>query len=347
MSLIPLPSGDIEPFARLAFESVTREYPSHVSHLLRGDADVRPPRELTPAFYGSFDWHSSVHGHWCLARALRCGLAGPPAEKAQAVLADHLTADRISREVEYLSAPERAGFERPYGLAWVLQLASELREWGSVPAGAWLEALRPLETLAAERLSAWLPRLRRPIRSGEHSQSAFAMGLALDWARGKGDAAFERLLVQRALDFHERDRDAPIAYEPSGHDFLSPALGEADLMRRVLSADQFVNWLAGFFPDLEGGAAQQWLAPVETTDRADGKLAHLDGLNLSRAWMLDGVVSVLAPAHAQRATLDHAAGEHRRAGLDAARRSTEYAGSHWLGSFGLYALTRRGIAVEP
>ncbi len=330
----------------MALASVTREYPSHVSHLMRGDHDARPPRELTPAFFGSFDWHSSVHGHWCLARALRCGLGGEVADRARSVLVGHLTQERMAGEVEYLSAAERGGFERPYGLAWLLQLAAELREWGS-PATEWLEALRPLEDLVAERMASWLPRLRQPIRSGEHSQTAFAMGLALDWARAKRDEAFERLVVRRAREFHESDRRAPIGYEPSGHDFLSPVLGEADLMRRVLSPDGFAAWLAEFLPDLDGPPAQEWLTPVETTDRADGKLAHLDGLNLSRAWMLEGIVSALAPTAAFHAVFDRAAAAHRRVGLDAARHSTEYAGGHWLGSFALYVVTRRGLAIDP
>jgi len=339
-------TSPIEPLARLALAAVTREYPSQVSHLMRGDQDARPPRELTPAFYGSFDWHSSVHGHWCLVRGLRCGLAGDLSAQAQATLAKHLTAERMASEAAYLGAPERAGFERPYGLAWLLQLAAELREWGSSGC-EWLEAIGPLEALAVERLASWLPRLRHPIRSGEHSQTAFAMGLALDWARTAGDRAFADLLVARARAFHESDRNAPIEYEPSGHDFLSPALGEADLMRRVLEPPAFARWLAGFLPDLETDRARAWLTPVEVLDRVDGKLAHLDGLNLSRAWMLEGVVSRLSADDPRGAPIERAAREHRRAGLEAAARSVEYAGAHWLGSFAMYVATARGLPIDP
>jgi hypothetical protein len=313
--------------------------------LLRGDADALPPRALTPTFFGAFDWHSAVHGHWSLVRALRWGLAGETATHARATLAEHVTRERIEREAAYLGAAERAGFERPYGLAWLLQLAAELREWRDPSAARWLDALEPLESLAVERWSAWLPRLSWPIRSGEHSQTAFAMGVALDWARTAGNREFAEMLTRRAREFHGRDRNAPVPYEPSGHDFLSPVLGSADLMRRVLEPEEFASWLAGLLPDLHDDAARSWLVPVTSTDRADGKLAHLDGLNLSRAWMLEGIVSALSADHPHRATLDAAAASHRQAGLLAARETAEYAGTHWLGSYAIYLLTERGISA--
>src|SRR6266516_3102263 len=243
------PARVVEPIAEMALGCVHREYPSHVSHTLRGDEDARPPRRLTPAFYGSFDWHSAVHGHWCLARLVRLHPTAEFAPRAEAALDESLTPEKLAGEVAYLSVPGREGFERPYGLAWLLQLAAELREWGS--GRAWLEALVPLEALAAARLAGWLPRLRWPIRSGEHGQSAFAMALALDWARVAGDRGLESLLRSRALDFYGADSDAPLAFEPSGHDFLSPILGEADLMRRVLPPREFAGWLARLRADLE------------------------------------------------------------------------------------------------
>jgi hypothetical protein len=328
--------------AALALAAVHREYPSHVSHLLRSDDDVRAPRVLTPAFFGSFDWHSAVHGHWCLARLWRLFPSSAFAPAATEALAVNLTPARLGRELEYLGAAGREGFERPYGLAWLLQLGAELRECDEPHAARWREGLRPLELLAVRRLSEWLPKLRWPIRSGEHSQTAFAMGLALDWARTAGDRAFEKLLVSRARDFHGKDARAPIGWEPSGHDFLSPALGEADLMRRVLPPRGFGAWLRRLLPDLGRSAGRRWLAPVASPDRADGKLAHLDGLNLSRAWMLEGIASALSPRDRRAALLARAARRHRDAGL-AAVTGEHYAGAHWLASFAVYLLTSRGL----
>lgn len=333
----------LAPFVEMALASIHREYPWHLVHVATRDADVRPPRELNPAFFGSFDWHSAVHGHWCVARGLRLAPDAPFADRARRALGTSLTSARIAGEVAYFRAEGHVGFERPYGLAWVLQLAAELREWGSDEAGRWLAALMPLETLAMERLAEWLPRLSHPIRSGEHAQSAFAMGLALDWARTAGATEFAHGIERRAREFHGADVAAPIAYEPSGHDFLSPALGEADLMRRVLEAPEFASWLTGFVPDWESPAARRWLTPVTPADRSDGKLSHLDGLNLSRAWMLEGIAGALPAGDPRRAALAGAASRHRAAGLDGAA-SEHYAGSHWLGSFAMYLATSRGRA---
>jgi hypothetical protein len=327
--------------ARMALAAIHREYPCHLLHLVRSDADVRRPRELTPAFWGSFDWHSAVHGHWCLARLARLYPTASFAAPARVALARSLTPENLAGELAYLEP--RPGFERPYGLAWLLQLAAELREWDDGDARGWSAALAPLESLAAQRLSAWLPKLHRPIRSGEHSQTAFAMGLALDWARAAGDGAFALLMRERARAYHAGDIAAPIDYEPSGHDFLSPALGEADLMRRVLAPDEFEAWLDRFLPDLDGERTRCWLTPVASPDPSDGKLAHLDGLNLSRAWMLDGVASALRVDHAARDALVSAARRHGESGL-ASLGGDHYEGSHWLGSFAAYWLTRRGVA---
>jgi hypothetical protein len=334
----------LDGIAAMVLGVIHREYPTHVSVLLERDAPLRPPREVTPAFYGSFDWHSAVHGHWCLVRLLRRRPDAPFEGAARAALERSLSPARLSREADHLAA--RPGFERPYGLAWLLQLAAELREWGDADAARWSRALRGLETLARDHLAAWLPRLPWPIRSGEHAQTAFALGLALDWARTAGDAAFEELIRTRALAFFGSDVAAPIAYEPSGHDFLSPVLGEADLLRRVLPRERYAAWLAGFLPEPGRAEAARWLTPVTSPDRSDGKLAHLDGLNLSRAWMLEGVASALLPADPRRGELFAAAGRHARAGL-AAVPAPDYMGSHWLGSFAVYLLTRRGLGGVP
>jgi len=349
----PAPVTDaraLEPIATMVLGWVHRPYPHQVSLALASDADARPPRALTPAFHGGYDWHSCVHGHWCLARLARLHPRGSFAAPALAALERSLTPRHVAAEVAFMTAPGREGFERPYGLAWLLQLAAELREWSADPgaperprASALAAALAPLEALVAARLRAWLPRLSAPIRSGEHSQSAFAMGLALDWAHVGGDRALEALLRERARAFHAGDRDAPVAWEPSGHDFLSPLLAEADLMRRVLDPSGFRAWLEAFLPDPAGAAVARWLTPVVPADRADGKLAHLDGLNLSRAWMLEGIVGALPAKHRARPVLAAAAARHRAAGLDAVPCEHD-AGSHWLGSFAVYLITGRGFA---
>jgi hypothetical protein len=337
----PLPSAQAQRFARLALDCVHREYPNKVAHVLSGDADARPPRELTPAFYGCYDWHSSVHGHWLLARLARLHPEEPFAREARAALARSLTPDAIAAEVRYLEAKGRVSFERPYGLAWLLQLAAELREWPEAEPQAWSRALAPLEDLAASRLETWLPKLVYPIRVGEHSQTAFAFGLALDWARARGRTGLAALLESRSRAYYEKDRACPLAYEPSGEDFLSPCLAEADLMRRVLEPAAFAPWLSAFLPQLPADGSAAWLPPGIVTDRADPKLAHIDGLNLSRAWMLEGIAAGLPPSDRRRGALRAAAEAHREAGL-AGVTGEHYEGGHWLGTFAVYLLTARG-----
>jgi len=328
-------------FAALALACIHQEYPNKLSHVLASDADARPPRDLTPAFFGCFDWHSSVHGHWLLARLARRFPAAPFAAPARAALARSLTPANLAAEAAYLKTPGRASFERPYGLAWLLQLAAELRSWDDPEARGWAAALAPLETEAAARLAAWLPKLHYPIRSGEHSQTAFALGLVHDWAVATGNQAMRRQLDERARAFHLADRGCPIAYEPSGEDFLSPCLAEADLMRRVLPPAEMARWLSGFLPGVPrtGGAA--WLAPGVVTDRSDPKLAHLDGLNLSRAWMLLGVASGLPAGDPRRAALTAAAQAHAAAALPAVT-GEHYEGGHWLGTFAVYLTSGAG-----
>lgn len=338
----PAPS-DLTPFARLALAAIERDYPFHLIHLTHHAEDLAAPRELHPVFHGAYDWHSSVHGHWCLVRAIRMGAADDFAATASEVLDRRLTPERVAGEVRYLEAPERAGFERPYGLAWLLQLCAELREWNDARAARWLSALAPLERLAAGRIAEWLPRLPFPLRSGEHAQSAFALGLALDWANGASEADLVRLFRREAVRLYGYDCDAPIHTEPSGHDFLSPALGEADLMRRVILPSEFARWLTGLLPNLESDGARRWLEPVTSPDLADGKLSHLAGLNLSRAWMMEGIVASLDASSPSAAVLAHAAASLRESGL-AAVTDGPYAATHWLGSFAMYLVTRRGIA---
>ena len=324
-----------ERFAKLALACVHREYPNKLAHVLNGPADVKAPKALTPAFYGCYDWHSAVHGHWLLARLARLFPEAPFAAAAKKALGQSLTAKNLAAELKYYEAPGRVSFERPYGLAWLLQLGAELREWDDPEAKKWAAALAPLEKAAVQRVSAWVPKLTKPIRIGEHDQTAFALGLMIDWARVSGDREFERLLLARIEAWYGADKDCPLSWEPNGQDFLSPCLAEADLMRRVKSPEAYAQWLSAFLPKIS-------VTPAEVTDRSDPKLAHLDGLNLSRAWMLEGMASGLPAGDARRDALAAAAKAHADAGLVAVT-GEHYEGGHWLGSFATYLTSKRGV----
>jgi hypothetical protein len=331
-----------ERFANLALACVHKEYPNHISHTLNSDADVAPPRKLTPAFYGCYDWHSSVHGHWLLVRLVRSFPDAKFVPSARAALRESLTAEYIAQEAAYLRGEGRASFERPYGLAWLLQLAAELREWDDPDTKEMSANIRPLEEAAVERLSNWLPKLSNPVRIGEHDQTAFALGLMLDYARTAGNDKFATLVSSRARHYFINDKNCPLAYEPSGEDFLSPCLAEADAMRRVLPSADFVRWLKTFLPQLPATGSNAWLQPVVSPDPSDPKLAHLDGLNLSRAWMLEGIASGLPRSDKRVRAILAAADAHKRSGL-AAVTGEHYEGGHWLGSYAVYLVTRRGI----
>src|SRR3984885_10414754 len=327
-----------ERFANLALACVHKEYPNKIGHSLLSDADVAPPRKLTPAFYGCYDWHSSVHGHWLLARLVRTFPNAPFAPPARDALRQSLTADNLAQETTYLRAEGRASFERPYGLAWLLQLAAELREWSDndVQAREMAANLHPAEQAALERLKMWLPKLSHPVRIGEHAQSAFALGLMLDYERNAGDRQFAVLIESKAKQFYLADQNCLLDYEPSGEDFLSPCIGEADLMRRVLPSPDFGRWLKAFLPQITRAKASRtktshdetsheksgaWLEPVVSPDPSDPKLAHLDGLNLSRAWMLEGIASGLPRGDERLAAIMAAAEEHRRGGAGGGSRA--------------------------
>jgi len=335
-----------ERFANLALACVHKEYPNHISHTLNSDADASPPRKLTPAFYGCYDWHSSVHGHWLLVRLVRTFPDAPFNQSAREALRQSLTAENLSEEAAYLRGEGRASFERPYGLAWLLQLVAELREWDDSQAKEMAVNLHPLEAVVLERLKNWLPKLSTPVRIGEHDQTAFALGLMLDYARGNGDQTFAALLSSKAKQFYLGDKNCPLDYEPSGEDFLSPCLGEADLMRRVLPSQDFARWLQAFMPRIPTSGDGRWLQPVVSPDPSDPKLAHLDGLNLSRAWMLEGIAAGLPKGDKRLRSIMATAESHRRAGL-AAVTGEHYEGGHWLGSFAVYLVTNRGISPTP
>ncbi len=320
-------------FAKFALDCVHKEYPNKIAHSLNSDADVKPPRELTPAFYGCFDWHSSVHGHWLLARLTRLFPDAPFAPDARRALAMSLTPRNLAREAEYVMAEGRTSFERPYGLAWLLQLAAELKEWDDPQSRTMYAALAPLEKAAITRIKAWLPKLQHPIRTGEHNNTAFGQGLRIDYARIAGDRDFARLLAERARAYYGADRGCPVAYEPSGEDFLSPCLAEADAMRRVMPKAEFGAWFRTFLPTLH-------MTPTVVSDVTDGKLYHLAGLNLSRAWMLQGIAGALSVPRGK--PLLALAARLRATGLDSIR-SEHYEGGHWLGSFAVYLVSGRGL----
>jgi len=352
----PMPTGPTEGeaftpdqaahFVQLALDCAIQEYPNKIGHTMQSDADQGTPRSLHPAFYGCFDWHSSVHGHWLLARFARLYPEHPLADEVRTVLAENLTNDLINAEVDYLLAEGRSSWERPYGLAWLLQLAAELQEWkgeGDANAGHWAAALAPLEEACVDRLSDWLPKLAYPIRTGEHSQTAFAFGLMLDYAEIANDSTLIDLVEQTTLRLYGSDIESDLRYEPSGQDFLSPILAEADLMRRVMEPPEFASWLGKFLTDVPGGPNAGWLPTATVTDRSDGKLAHLDGLNLSRAWMLEGIASGLPVDDSRWAALRAAAWTHREVGL-AAVTGEHYEGGHWLGTYAMYLSSRRGLS---
>lgn len=312
--------------ARVISDNLGRNYPYKPGHVHGGDHDARPPRELTPIFCGCFDWHSAVHSHWAAARLVRAFPTAPWAQALADAIGARLTATDVAAEKRFLDAPERRGFEVPYGMAWLLTLARELERHDR-----WRGSLAPLEATAARRMDDWLARLPGPVRSGEHSQSALAMALWRDWADDTGDADARATIDRRAREFYLGDRDAPLAYEPSAYDFVSPSLAEADLMARVLSPAELAPWIDGF---LTGPLPP----PPALTAVDDGKLAHAAGLAFSRAWMLRRIARALGPTHPRHAELVDSEQEHAR-NAQPTDETAGYAVAHWVGTFELYYLT--------
>lgn len=321
-------------FVATALGHVTREYPNHIMHVLTGPQDARTPRDMHPIFFGSFDWHSCVHGWWTLFTLYRLHphMAEAPSIRA---LADALfTPDNVAGEVAYLIRPETRGFERPYGWAWLLMLAAELERHDTDEGRHWAETLRPLAQVFVERFKAFLPLADDPVRTGTHYNTAFALRLTLDYA-DVHDADLAALCRTAALRWHAEDRDCQ-AWEPSQDEFLSPALMEAALMRRVLSSETFRAWFDAFLPALADGRPATLLTPARVSDRTDGKIAHLDGLNLSRGWCWREVVAGLPADDPRRTIGEKAAAIHLDAALP--HVTGDYMGEHWLASFALLAL---------
>lgn len=316
-------------FAGIALGHVTREYPHKLDHVMDGPEDVAGPRDLHPIFFGSFDWHSCVHGWWLMLRVRRLFPDLPVVGRIEALADEMLSPDKVAGELAYLDRAYSGGFERPYGWAWLLALHSEAQRHGDRP---WAADLAPLAEAFAERFRLFLPKLTYPIRTGTHFNTAFAMVLALEWAEANDDALAGRI-CERASAYYGQDRDCR-AWEPGGDEFLSPALIEALAILRTHGADQFRAWFGRFLPDVAAGEPRTLFTPATVSDRSDGKIAHLDGLNLSRAWCWRQLAPALEPelAHLARRTAD----EHLAASLT--HVTGDYMGEHWLATFALLAL---------
>jgi hypothetical protein len=324
-------------FAKLVLTAIQKEYPNKPEHVLGGPADVKAPRALHPAFYGSYDWHSSVHGHWLLVRLLKTYPDLPEAKDVRTVLGRHLSAANMKAEVDYFNRPDSKSFERPYGWAWLLKLAEELHGWDDPEARAWAANLKPLADAVAARYVTYFPKQTYPIRTGVHPNTAFGLAFAHDYARAVGDRKLRELVEERAKAYFAKDEDAPAKWEPGGADFFSPTLMEADLMRRVLPTAEFRAWFAKFLPGAARAEPKSLFEPATVTDRTDPQLVHLDGLNLSRAWCMKSIAAALPPDDAARKVLLESAARHAEAGVKHIA-SGSYEGEHWLASFAVYLL---------
>jgi len=325
-------------FARLALKGIGKEYPNKPEHVLTGPEDVKAPKALHPAFYGSYDWHSSVHGHWMLVRLLRVFPDLAESTEIRQVLGQHLSAADLKAEADYFARKESKPFERPYGWAWLLKLAEELNGWDDPDAKTWSKNLRPLVNAVVARYLEFFPKQTYPIRTGVHPNTAFGLSFAHDYARAAGDTTLLRLVEERARDYFGQDADAPAGWEPGGADFFSPSLTEADLMRRVLPPAEFGAWFAKFLPGASRGEPKALFTPATVTDRTDPQLVHLDGLNLSRAWAMRNIASALPDGDLARAALLSSSARHAESALRHVA-SGDYAGEHWLASFAVYLLT--------
>lgn len=322
-------------FARLALKGLDKEYPNKLDHVMSADADVQSPRSLHPAFYGNYDWHSSVHGHWMLVRLLRVVPNIPEAAEIRQKLNEHLSESNLQAELAYFNRPDAKPFERPYGWAWLLKLAEEVDGWDDPDSQRWAAAVRPLAQAVAARYVEFFPKQTYPIRTGVHPNTAFGLSFAHDYAVATGNDPLKALVEERARAYFLRDSDAPARWEPSGADFFSPCLLEADLMRRVLPADDFRAWFLAFLPGSTRQEPPSLFQPATVTDRTDPQLVHLDGLNLSRAWCLKSLARSFPEGDPTREALEHSASLHSQAGL-AHVTSGDYAGEHWLASFAVY-----------
>ncbi|WP_436298247.1 DUF2891 domain-containing protein [Stieleria mannarensis] len=340
-----MPQAVAESWANLVMRGVDTEFPNKLSLVYSSEEQIKAPREHFPAFYGCYDWHSSVHGHWVLVRLLKDCPEMSSAAEIRAVLSRHLSEENLKQEAAFFARDEQKTFERMYGWSWLFRLVIELDGWDDADAKRWRDSLRPLEQVLVQRVNAYLPLLTFPIRTGQHTDTGFALGQIFDYARVMGKPELQALVVERAKTFFENDLAYPVHYEPSGHDFFSSCWNEADLMRRVLTAREFEDWLARFLPELESQLTDGTIAPVSVSDLTDPKIVHLAGLNLNRAWCLRSVAAALREEHPLKRALNSNADAHLVAGL-AYINSGHYEGDHWLATFGLYAIAKVGVADE-
>lgn len=323
-------------FATLALSHLTREYPNKLDHVINGPDDIKSPRRLHPLFFGSFDWHSNVHGYWLLATIYRrFPELTDECERIRNVFDVQITGANVGAECQYLEQPNRGTFERPYGWAWVLMLAAELARHDSDEGRRWSRTLAPLDEAFVQRFQEFLPKATYPIRVGTHFNTAFALSLALEYADTVHDLDFGDLLRAKATAWYMNDKDCQ-AWEPSLDDFLSPALIEAECMRRTLSGETWDDWMRAFLPFISVEDPSSLFAPAMVSDRSDGKIAHLDGLNLSRAWCWRSIASSWNDADARRTIALRAANRHLAASLSSV--AGDYAGEHWLATYATLAL---------
>jgi Protein of unknown function (DUF2891) len=325
-------------YARTILDAVRREYPNDLRHPMSGPDDRPTPRQVHPAFYGCYDWHSCVEMHWALVRLLRVAGDALPESEVRAVLNGHLTAETIATETAYFT--EHPGFKRPYGWGWVLTLAHELSTWDDADAQRWAANLRPLSERIAGLYLSWLPRATYPSRDGAHANTAFGLARALDFAAAQarsGDARLLNAIGAAARTWYAADADYPAGWEPGGADFLSPALTEAELMSAVLG-DGFPPWLDRFLPELGAGQPASLFAPAVVSDPTDGQIAHLHGLNLYRAYAFGRIAAALPTGDARAPMLRAAADRHAGAGLSVVTGS-DYMVEHWLACYAVLLLT--------
>jgi Protein of unknown function (DUF2891) len=320
-------------FAGIALGHVQREYPNNLDHALAGPKDARTPRDLHPIFYGSYDWHSCVHSYWMLARLLRRFPDFGPAASIRTLFDEQFVPEKVAAECAYFAAPTARGFKRPYGWAWLLKLGAELSRHDDP---VWARALAPLAEVIAQRFRDFLPVATYPVRVGTHFNTAFGLRMAADYADAVDDKALSRLLVETARRWYAADVDCPAWGEPSGDDFQSGALIEAECMRRLLPADEFTAWFDRFLPRIGAREPATLFRPATVSDRTDGKIAHLDGLNLSRAWCWKSLAGALPATDPRRAIAETSAADHLAAGLP--HLEDHYMGAHWLASFAVLAL---------
>ncbi|MFA0964133.1 DUF2891 domain-containing protein [Roseivirga sp. BDSF3-8] len=321
----------------LAFECIQLEYPNKTGHVVTDDKELTSPSDLHPAFYGCFDWHSSVHGHWMLVRLLKKFPRMEGAEEIKRAISENITPETIKAEAKYFGRRYSRNFERTYGWAWLLKLAEELHTWDAPQAREWEGALNPLVDTIVAKYMDFLPRQTYPIRTGVHPNTAFGLSFALDYARTVGNEALENMIEKRSRDYFLSDTECPVGYEPGGEDFFSPCLNEAELMSKVLDEEAFREWLQAFLPGLPESSPMSLYSPAMVSDRSDMKIVHLDGLNLSRAWTMRAIASKLPEGSTEREVLTDAAREHIMETLPNVA-SGDYAGEHWLASFAVYAL---------